>query len=81
MSDGYVVRGHRHNDAILTAHNIPRYKDERPYADDQGFITSENQYVNRQEAYKIFTKNKTVSANEKTHPIAGRNELYSEDLY
>jgi len=78
MSDGYTVRGHRHSDAIRVAHGIPRYEDERPHGDDQGFITSTNRYVTREEGRKIQNEARIPS-----HDSVGYkgDDLYSEDLY
>ncbi len=81
MSDGYIVRGHRHCDAILTASKIPRYKNEsHRFGDDQGFVTSLNRYVNRIEGAKLQKaagiKSKMPEGQEYLH-----GELYSEDLY
>lgn len=78
MSDGYVVRGHRHNDAIRTAHGIPRYKDERPHGDDQGFVTSENRYVTRKVGFEVQHAAKILSVDSMGYK---GEELYSEDLY
>lgn len=82
--DGFIVRGHRHGHALYKPfglQGIPGYEDERPHGDDQGFITSTNRYVNRKEAYKIFVESGAVSVDEKEHPMKGRDELFSEDLY
>lgn len=80
MSDGYIIRGHRHSDAIRTASQIPRYKDEHPWGENQGFVTSTNRYVNRLEGAKIQKaagiKSKMPDGQEYLH-----GELYSEDLY
>lgn len=80
MSDGYIVRGHRHADAILTASKIPKYKGERPWGENQGFVTSKNRYVDRLEGARIQKaagiKSKMPKGQEYLH-----GELYSEDLY
>lgn len=80
MYDGYVVIGHRHSDAIRTAQAIPRYKDQRPFGENQGFVTSKNRYVNRIEGAKIQKaagiKSKMPEGQDYLH-----GELYSEDLY
>ena len=81
MPDGYVIRGHRHADAIRTAAQIPRYKkDSHAWGDNQGFVTSQNRYVNRIEGAKIQKaagiKSKMPEGQEYLH-----GELYSEDLY
>ena len=80
MKDGYIIRGHRHSDAIATMKGIPRYKDEWAFGEDQGFITSKNRYVNRIDGAKIQKaagiKSKMPEGQEYLH-----GELYSEDLY
>ncbi len=75
MKDGYVIRGHRHNDAIRTASDIPRYSKE--FIDEQGFITSTGRFVGREEAHIIAGMAKQIS-NEKFNK---ETMLYSEDLY
>ena len=80
MKDGYIVRGHRHSDCLATASKIPRYKGEHPWGENQGFVTSENRYVNRLEGAKIQKaagiKSKMLGDQAYLH-----GELYSEDLY
>lgn len=80
MHDGYVVRGHRHSDAMRTASEIPAYKDHRPYSGDQGFVTSRGRYVGRVEACKLQKAAgiKSVLAGVDAYL---HGELYSEDLY
>lgn len=41
-SNGKVVRGHRHNDAIRALQAMQGYEGEQPHDDDQGFVTSTN---------------------------------------
>ncbi len=83
--DGYIVRGHRHNDAIRTMRGMPRYVDSKaPYGDDQGFITSKNRYVDRREACQIQQAAGIPSFYEQgdePHKAFWNGELYSEDLY
>jgi len=67
MPDGYIIRGHRHNDCIHTAAGIARYLGVRPV--EQGFLTSRNRFVGREEAYVIH------------RPTEGCSDLYSEDVY
>lgn len=80
MNDGYIVRGHRHADAIRTASQIPRYKNDLPFGSNQGFVTSKGRYVDRIEGAKIQKlagiKSKMPEGQEYLH-----GELYSEDLY
>lgn len=79
--DGKIIPCWRHGNGVYTLHSIPGYEDERPHGDDQGFLTSKNRYVNREEAYRIFVESGAVSVDEEQHPMASRDELYSEDLY
>lgn len=81
MPDGYIVRGHRHGDALHTAANIPRYQSltRWPHGDDQGFITSRNRYVNRAEGLLLQETAGIKSANHEGEYWG--HELYSEDLY
>lgn len=82
--DGLIIRGHRHAHAMWTLQAIPGYERERPYGDNQGFITSKNRYVNRKEGYEIQKAAGIPSALEGTvHADAAfaGGELYSEDLY
>jgi len=65
MPDGYIVRGHRHNDCIRTASGIEKYKGEKDMI--QGFLTSRGRFVVREEAYKIH--------------FGKEGKLFSEDLY
>ncbi len=81
MNDGYIIRGHRHNDALRTAAGIPRYKgDSHAWGENQGFVTSKNRYVDRLEAARIQKaagiKSKMPEGQEYLH-----GECYSEDLY
>lgn len=81
MKDGYIIRGHRHSDALRTAAGIPRYKgDSHAFGDNQGFVTSQNRYVNRIEAARIQKsagiESKMPEGQEYLH-----GECYSEDLY
>lgn len=83
MPDGYIIRGHRHADCIRTANLIPRYSDmkQKPYGKDQGFVTSLNRYVDRDEGYKIQIDAGIESAAKAYGDNYRGRELYSEDLY
>lgn len=65
MPDGYVIRGHRHNDCLNTASGMPRYL--TGVGAVQGFVTSRNRFVGRQEASQIHRGTDA--------------DLYSEDIY
>jgi hypothetical protein len=69
-SNGKVIRGHRHIDAIRTLQTMDWYRGEQPTGEDQGFVTSTNRFVNRGEAYRLhFPDSKQP------------DELSSDDLY
>lgn len=69
-SNGKVVRGHRHIDAIRSLQTMDGYEFEQPDAESQGFVTSTNRFVNRREAYRLQFP-------DRTEP----DELRSDDLY
>lgn len=79
--DGTIYRGHRHAHALYKPYGLqgmPGYDGERPYGDDQGFITSKNRYVNRKEGLALQLAAGIPSAD----PGGYRGgELFSEDLY
>lgn len=81
MPDGYIVRGHRHADAIRTGRGIPRYADISTHGDDHGFVTSKNRYVTRKEAYEIQKAAGIESHCENPNDKYLGGECYSEDLY
>ena len=82
MPDGYIVRGHRHNDCIHTIYGIKRYQTglSKMYeAIIEGFITTRNRFVDRKEGLKL-----QMAAGIKSADREGKyrgDELYSEDLY
>jgi hypothetical protein len=69
-SNGKIVRGDRHNDAIRALQAMPGYEGEQPHGDDQGFVTSTGRFVNRKEAYRLHFPD-----------FAEPGELHSDDLY
>jgi hypothetical protein len=69
-SNGKVVSGHRHNDAIRALQAMDGYESEQPHGGNQGFLTSINSFVNRREAYRLHFPNWTEP-----------DELRSDDLY
>ncbi len=72
---GIVFKGHRHSDCIRTARSIKSLTDFEITHRTEGFITSENVFVNRREAMKIAIEAGQVSKDHKGV------DLYSEDLY
>jgi hypothetical protein len=69
-SNGKIIRGHRHNDAIRALQATDGYHGEQPQDEDQGFVTSTNRFVNRREAYWLHFPDR-----------AEPDELRSDDLY
>jgi hypothetical protein len=69
-SNGKVIRGHRHIDAIRALQAMDGYTGEEPQGEDLGFVTSTNRFVNRREAYRLRFP-------DRTEP----DELSSDDLY
>lgn len=77
MADGCIIRGHRHHNCIATISDIPRYRADNRYIESgvQGFVTSKNRFVTREEA-KILA----VNAGQLTKSTSNER-LFSEDLY
>jgi len=81
--NGKVWRGHRHADAMSVMHDELSYTMTRKQMikkevnKDQGFITSNNRYVDRREAFRIACKAGQV---EKRKDVLVQF-LTSEDLY
>lgn len=69
-SNGKIVSGHRHNDAIRALQAMDGYECEQPHGEDQGFVTSNNRFVNRREAYRLHFPDR-----------AEPDELRSDNLY
>ena len=74
--DGTIIRGHRHSDCIESI--LRRNKKPSKTPDAQGFITSDNRFVNRTEGRKLQD-----AAGIRSKSVDGYmgNTLYSEDLY
>lgn len=79
---GKVFRGHRHSDcfaAIRTRKLAPSQE-----SNEQGFVTSNNRYVDRAEGYDLQIAAGIKSANQEFSPAGEycqEGQLYSEDLY
>ena len=78
---GIVIPGRRHNDCYeLLESLLGEVKAEDiPKRDNQGFLTSHNRYVNREEAFRIAKEN-----NQIWHDVFKNDKegsLVSEDLY
>ena len=80
--DGLIIRGHRHCDCFHNFSERPNpslkvYRESLAMT-EQGFITSRNRFVGREEALKI----QILAGKKSNDPHGYRGEiLYSEDLY
>ena len=76
-----VFMGHRHPQAISAMHDGLSWRYNREQITSmpqvQGFMTSNNRFVGRDEAFKIAKKAKQILDESNTRG----SELYSEDLY
>lgn len=70
---GVVFCGWRHGNCIYQKGAITGLRDGESGENIQGFLTSKNRFVDRQEAAKIAFERGQISEKKKT--------LYSEDLY
>jgi coenzyme F420-reducing hydrogenase delta subunit len=66
MADGYLFRGHRHDDCYLTMGGYQKYTKADGHQAVQGFLTSRGRFVTRAEAADLHGR---------TGP------LFSEDLW
>jgi hypothetical protein len=76
FTDGRIVRGHRHDACFRTAEGWTPRPDIKGHI--QGFITSRNRLVDRQEGARLQNAAGIISAHTQK-PII--DELFSEDLY
>ncbi len=53
MPDGYIFRGHRHDDCYLTMGGYTKYTKADGHKAIQGFLTSRGRFVTRQEAAEL----------------------------
>ena len=88
LDDGYIVRGHRHDDCIRTAAargDYPTRQHGPICADQQGFVTSRNRFVNRDDAMAIQKAAGLPSADlvakGYSDPSLRGDILFSEDVY
>lgn len=87
LDDGYIVRGHRHDDCIQTVEKF-RAAGKMigvPRQDQQGFVTSKNRFVGRKEAMVLQRAAGIPSADliakGFSDPSLRGDILFSEDLY
>ena len=75
-----IYYGHRHNHCLEAMNGELSWTMNRQeiikVSKEQGFITSENEFVNRKEAWEIAKSN-----NQIIQTSGSEGTLYSEDLY
>lgn len=77
LHKGIVFSGHRHGQCIYSKCAITGLRDAESGEYEQGFLTSKNRFVGREEALIIALKQNQVI----DHSQIRGNKLYSEDLY
>ena len=94
IESGFVIAGRRHHNCYATAkalcggdrvqelklENIENTMTREEYKDHQGFITSLDRYVNRQEAYEIARANNQIKLGD-GEVVRELKTLISEHLY
>lgn len=80
LENDKIYYGHRHNHCIQAANDALTWGMSRKtimsLKKEQGFITNENKFVNREEAWNI-----AEAANQIIEVSGVKGTLYSEDLY
>lgn len=77
LDRGIVFSGHRHGQCLYTKCAITGLRDCESGENEQGFLTSKNRFVSRQEALEIaLRENQVIDLSQ----IRG-DRLFSEDLY
>ena len=78
--EGLIIPGHRHSDCYNVLRTLkPDAVD--PDRTKQGFLTSENRYVNRKDAWTIAVKNNQVKYGKTASDNGEESILISENLY
>lgn len=78
VHDGFIVRGHRHNDCLHNLFGRPKYKNYKRIGYEEGFVTSKNRFVGREEGRRLQDAAGIKSADKDGYR---EDTLYSEDLY
>jgi len=77
LDKGIVFSGHRHGQCIYSKCALTGLRDAESGENEQGFLTSKNRFVSREEALEIALKQNQVI----DHSQIRGNRLFSEDLY
>lgn len=78
IEKGVVIGGWRHHNIISTLNAMMGVPISQLGSYEQGFLTTEGMFVNREEAYKIAKEAGQILLHQEDE---GKWELYSEDLY
>ena len=73
IETGFVICGHRHHNCFMTAYILNDNEKVKGLEEIQGFMTSENNFVDRKEGGQIAFKAGQTSEL--------KTQLFSEDLY
>jgi hypothetical protein len=76
-TDGTIIKGHQHRDCRDSI--VRRGKKPGKNWNDEGFITSNNRFIDREEAFKLMQSVGWQSKNLQGYQLCGW--LFSEDLY
>lgn len=76
LTQGVVFAGYRHGQCIYTKCAVTGLRDAETGDNEQGFLTSLNRFVDREEAWVI-----AENANQIIREVSGRGTLYSENLW
>lgn len=80
---GIIINGHRHSDCyeILKKLRPDILNEDLPQREHQGFLTSENRFVSRKEAWIIANENKQIQYGKDASENGDQSQLISENLY
>ena len=78
--NGTIICGHRHNDCYLVLKELIT-NPVLPPREKQGFLTSQNRFVNRSEAWKIAKENNQIKYGYDASENEEDSILISENLY
>lgn len=75
IDTGFVVCGRRHHDCYYSIFVVNDNRKLLGYKETQGFLTANNMFLNREEAYELALQTGQLKTTHKT------GTLFSEDLY
>lgn len=82
-----MCAGHRHGQCIYTKCALTGLSDAKSGENEQGFLTSKNRFVSREEALEIaLRENQVIDLSQGENQVIDLsqvrgNRLFSEDLY